>query len=245
MYRLTHKLVVAAVVLVFARFAAAQPGTQLLTFRILPQDVPKVVAALDTYMASSAGQQFKGRATLRARIADGNDPATHSLSFWFHSQAEDEAYTSAGANAPELRAMLDTIVPIASLVATSRASIVRSWGDPSDADVVWLALASEVSDVVAFNAALDKWLASPMGKKSPGQGYLLSVWAGGNDSPTHVGLLGYASLAEMEQYRDGLAGDPDYQAFQLALGKASRRIGATLTRDVKSWGPAKLQSFKP
>jgi hypothetical protein len=178
-------------------------------------------------MASSAGRQFKGRATLRARIADGNDPATHSLSFWFHPQ--DQAYTSAGANASELRAMLDTIVPIASLVATSRASIVRSWGDPSDTDVVWLALASEVSDVAAFNAALDKWLAS----------------TGGNDSPTHVGPRGYASLAEMEQYRDGLAGDPDYQAFQLALGKASRRMGATLSHDVKSWGPAKLQSFKP
>ena len=245
MSRTLHKWVVVLITLGAASIAAAGPGAQLTTFTILPQDVPKVVAAWDAYMASSVGQQFKGRVTLRARVADGSDPASHSISYWFHSQAEYEAFTNAAADSPARRTLLDAVVPLAPLVATSRSSIVRSWGDPADTDIVWLALASEVTDVAAFNAALDKWLASPMGKKSPGQGYLLSVVAGGRDSPTHVGLLGYASFAEMETFRDGLSADADYQAFQAALAKASRRMGATLSRDVKSWGPATLESFKP
>ena len=214
------------------RHRRSRPGIQLTTFTIAPLDVPKVVAAWDAYMASGVGKQFKGRAVLRQRVADGDDPATHSMAIWFHSQAEYETFTDAALNSSELRALVDAIHPIAPIVATSRSSIVREWGHPTEADVVWLALSTEVNDMAAFNDALDKWLASPMSKKTPGQGYLLSVIAGGRNSPTHVALLGFESFAEIETYRDGLDADVDYQAFQRVLSKATRRLGATLSRDV-------------
>src|SRR5262245_24626440 len=209
MLRTIQKLLVAAIALGATSLACARPGIQLATYTISPLDVPKVVAAWDAYMASSVGKEFKGRAVLRQRVADGDDPATHSMAIWFHSQAEFETFTNAAMNSPERQALVSALHPIAPIVATSRSSIVRRWGVATDNDTVWLSLATEVNDIAAFNDALDKWLASPMSRKTPGQGYLLSIIAGGRNSPTHVALLGFASFAEMETYRDGLDTDPD------------------------------------
>jgi hypothetical protein len=239
------KLILCAAALLGPLAASAAPGAQLATFTILPTDIDKFIAAEDAYYASSAGKQFKGRVTLSASVADGADPATHSLLVLFHSQAEQETYTNAVMNDPARKQLLATVVPIAHIVLTGRTRALRQWGDISDTDVVWRTIVLNISDLAAFNAALDVWLASPTGKKFPGQGHLSMVTAGGAMAPGYVIALGYASFAELESYTDPLPNDPDFKTFQAAIAKCSTRLGEYIGRDVKSWGPATMKSFTP
>ena len=239
------KFLFCAAALLTPLLSAAAPGVQLTTFTILPQDEAKVVAAYDKYYASSAGQKFKGRVTLQRHIADGTDPSSHSLVVLFHSQAEQEAFANAVQNDPARKELLEAVVPIAHLVLSGRARALREWGDLSDKDKVWTTIDLNITDMAAFNAALDAWLASPTGKKFPGQGHLFAVTAGGVPAPTHAIALGYESFAEQEAYSDALPNDPDFKTFQAALAKCSTRLGAFLAQDVKSWGPANVKSFTP
>jgi len=223
--------------------AAAGPGDHIASVTVLPKDAPKVVAALDTYMASSAGKQFKGRLILLEHVADGSDPASHSIVSIFHSAAEQETYNKAVANDPARKAYLDAVVAVAQLQMTGRTSLLRSWGDVVDTDRVWVQIALNVSDYAAWTSALDAWLATPKGKAFPGQGHLSMVSFGGANAPTHVVALGYDSIAEMEAYQDGLQSDADYATFQTASRKAGVRLGMTLSQEVKSWGPASMKSL--
>jgi hypothetical protein len=240
-----RRFVSIALVSLVPALAWAGPGYQFSSFTVLPQNVDKVVSAYDAFYASSAGKQFKGRASLLQNVADGSDPASHSFVALFHSQAEYETYVNAAANDPARKALLDTVVPIAQLVMTGRTSTVRSWGDVVDTDRVWVNIALNISNLNAWNAALDTWLASPKGKAFPGQGWLSAITFGGANAPTHMVSLGYASAAEMEAYVDTLAGDPDYAKFQAAAAGAGVRMGTTMSREVKTWGPAPMKSFAP
>jgi hypothetical protein len=115
-----------------------------------------------------------------------------------------------------------------------------------DTDVIWNAHYFNVTDAAGFNAALDAWQATPMGKKFPGQGHLSAISMGGIGAPTHVINLGYASIAEMEAYSDAIAEDPaDWTNFMTAMGKVSTHLGADLSEQVKAWGPATLKSLSP
>jgi hypothetical protein len=239
------KLILCAAAWLAPLAAGAAPGGQLASFTILPTDIDKVVAAYDKYYASSAGKQFKGRATLAMNVADGADPSTYSLLVLFHSQAEQETYTNAVMNDPARKELLAAVVPVAHLVFTGRSRAIRQWGDPSDTDVVWMTITLNITDLAAFNAALDAWLASPTGKKFPGQGHLLMVTAAGANAPGYVVELGYASFAEQEAWADPLPNDPNYKTFQAAIAKVSTRLGTYVSRDVKSWGPASMKSFAP
>ena len=80
-------------------------------------------------------------------------------------------------------------------------------------------------------------MASPGGKKSPGQMYLLSMDAAGVSEPnvTHLVSVGYASMSEMETSSDALATDVDYAKFLTAVQKASTHLGASIVQDVKVW----------
>jgi hypothetical protein len=94
-------------------------------------------------------------------------------------------------------------------------------------------------------AALDAWMASPGGKKFPGQMYLLSMDAGGVSTPDVTGMVsaGFASLAEMETFNDGLNNDPDFATFIAAMEKASTHVGASVAQTLKVWGPGKLKAL--
>jgi len=233
------------VALCLSMAAAARPGYQVTSISVLPQNAAKLVGAFDTYFASSAGQQFKGRMILLNHVADGNDPSTHTLVSIYHSVAELETFSKAVAGDPALTNLMDTVVPVATLQSQSRTTAMRSWGDIQDTDTVWNGHYFNVTDAAGFNAALDTWLASPQGKKFPGQGHLSAISIGGLGAPTHVINVGYASQAEMEAYNDATNSSPDWAVFLLALSKVSTHVGADLSQQVKAWGPATLKSLTP
>ena len=72
--------------------AAAAPGWLATGLTVMPENAPKVVAALDALFDSKVGRKLPGRVILRANLADGNNPETHAIVSLFRSAAESEAY---------------------------------------------------------------------------------------------------------------------------------------------------------
>jgi hypothetical protein len=246
MNRTFRKFLVPIALCCLPGLVAAGPGSAVTSARVLPLDIPKYIAAYDKFMASPVGKQFKGRLVLMSHLADGGDPATLSVLSLYHSQAEYETYSNAVMANEAIRAeLLNAIVPIAQQTFTGRTALIKSWGDINDTDTIWENFYFTVTDYPAFIAALDAWLASPMGKKFPGQGHLIDITRAGA-APGTPGVaisVGYASLSESETYGDGFVDDPDWAKYLAAMAKVSTYLGSDLSRTLKTWGPATTKSL--
>lgn len=219
--------------------AGAAPGWDVTSFATSPQDAPKIVAAMDRWM-SGAGADYPGTVTLYANEADGNDPATHTIIVTYPSMAESERY-AAGVAADEEKSeawaeLMAVFTEHATPAQTVRGAFVRSWGEVDPQDSVWMHHMITARDAPAVVAAMDRWMASPTGKRAPAQLHLSRVVAGGVGSPSHVVSIGYASLSELEAWQDSLVENEDYATFLEAAGAASDYHGANLALRVKAWG---------
>jgi hypothetical protein len=245
MNRSMFKLFVLFALPLLTPFAVAGPGSAVTTLSVVPQNVPKLIAAFDAFMASPVGKTWKGRTLLLRRVSDGTDPATVGFVALYRSLAENEAFGNAiEANPAAWNQFLDAAVPLGTVVLTARTEALKSWGDVNDTDTVWENFYFNVSDYPAFVAAIDAWNATPPGKKFPGQGHLIAIVdAGAAPGTPQVAIsVGYASMAEMEAFWDPLQNDPDWQKYLAASAKASTFLGSDLERTIKSWGPATMQS---
>jgi len=245
MNRCLLRLLMFAAMSFLAPLAAAGPGSLVTSLNVVPQNVPKLVAAFDTFMATPIGKTAKGRTLLMGNISNGADPATVTFVALYHSLAEYEAFVNASNASPAAwNQFLDAAVPLGSVVMTSRNQNIKSWGDVNDTDTVWESFYFTVSDYPAFVAALDAFNTSAAGKRFPGQGHLLAIGDAGAapGTPDFAIAVGYASLAELESYGDSLANDPDWAKYLAASGKASTFLGSDLARTIRAWGPATLKS---
>ncbi len=236
------KRIIAVFLFAVPMLAFAGPGWQVTTLNVAPGNAGAVVAAFDKLMSSKVGKEATGRLTLQAHIADGEDPATHTVISYFRSLAEREPYTQKMGASAEWAEFLKTMAGLGSQVGTYRGQIVKAWGEVSDDDVVWIDYFFTVSNPAWFVAALDKFRNSPTGQKLPGQVQLAAVNMGGVGNVTHVVSVGFASEAEMERWQDLVQNNnADWQAQIQELSSVSEYHGANLLRDAKSWGPLSLK----
>ena len=229
--------------LLLSHSAAAEPTWSAISFSTTPPNVPQVVAAADALMSSAAGKNFPGKLLLQAEVADGNSPATHSFIPIYKTAAEREAFVQQLQADPAWNTFLAEMAKLTHPVSTVLYRTVKSWGDRADSDHVWMGYAFSVSDPAAFLVAIDKLMASPTGKKFPGQVYLSAVQAGGITPVTHLVSVGFASEAEMETWNATRDASTDWATYLKESRKAAEFRGANLSRDLKSWGPASLNSF--
>jgi hypothetical protein len=240
----TRKLggLVAATALFIAQAVAADPTLQINGIALNPGANPAdVVAATDQLMGSAIGKQATGRLLLLASMADGDNPATHSFAVLFKSAAAGEAFNQKLYADPAWAQFEAAMTKLGTVSSTARYRTIKSWGDISDNDVVWLGVALVVKDAPAFLAARDRYQASETGKKFPGQGHLSAVVAAGASPVTHIISVGYASEAEMESWGTVNRASADWQAYQTAAQSSAQVVGFTLSRVVKSWGPATMK----
>jgi hypothetical protein len=233
---------VAAAALLTAQVSAADPTSQINGIALSPgATVVDLVAAGDRFMASDIGKQAPGRVMLFANTADGDSPATHSFVVLNKSAASGEAYSQKLVGTPAMAEFQAAAAKLSTTTSTARYRTVKSWGDISDTDAVWLGVALAVKDVPAFLAARDRYRATETGKKFPGQGHLAAVVAAGASPVTHVIFVGYANEAEMESWGAVNATSADWQAFQAEISDNAQVLGFTLSRLVKSWGTATMR----
>ena len=233
---------IAAIAFFIAQAAAADPQLQLNGIALNPGANPAdVVAATDQLMGSAIGKQATGRLLLLASLADGDNPTTHSYAILNKSAAAGEAFSQKLYADPAWAQFQAAMAKLGTTTGSARYRTIKSWGDISDSDVVWLGVALVVKDVPAFLAARERYAASETGKKFPGQGHLSAVTAAGASPVTHVISIGYASEAEMESWGSVNRASADWQAYQTAIQSNAQVVGFTLSRVVKSWGPATMK----
>lgn len=228
--------------LLFGHTATAQTWSAI-SFSTTAQNAPQVLAAADALMNSPAGKEFPGKLLLQSEVADGSSPATHSFVPIYKTAAQREAYFEKLQADPAWNVFLGEMTKLTQPVSTDLYRTVKSWGEIVDTDHVWLGHAFKVNDDPAFLAALEKLMASPTGKKFPGQVYLSTVVAGGITPVTHLISVGYASEAEMEAWTATRDASADWATYLKASRKVAEYLGSNLSRDLKWWGPATLSSL--
>jgi hypothetical protein len=208
----------------------------IISIAVQPQGAPGIVAATDALMSSPAGKKFPGRLFLQTNVADGDNPATHGFVPVYRSAAEREAFLEKLQADPAWATFLDALAKLSEPVSTVQYRTQKRWGKISDTDEVWQVHAFNVRGAAAFTAALDAFLASPTGKKFPGQVFLSSVVAGGLSPVTHVVSVGFASEAALESWQDTAQGSADFETYLGASRKVADYLGNNLIRTVKTWG---------
>jgi hypothetical protein len=226
----------------FAELAGAAPSWHVTSFATNFAGGSEIVAALDKVVASPLGQQFKGRIVLQRHLADGVDPATHSLVSLFPSSAEREAFEGKFPGNSDYAAFMSTFEKHAQVTSTVRYTPRKSWGDLVDTDQYWEIYPFVVRDPKAFTAALDQFMNSETAKKFPGQVHLISTAAGGMGGPSHGIGVGFASAAEAEIWTDMAETTADWQTLIDAMNKNGNFLGGIMARTIKQWGPATTES---
>lgn len=74
-----RRIVLLASALLLTTAAHGAENWQALSFTTTPQNLPKVIAATDKFMASEAGKSMPGTLSIMANTVDGADPATNSF----------------------------------------------------------------------------------------------------------------------------------------------------------------------
>jgi hypothetical protein len=202
----------------------------------------ELVAATDKLMSSEVTKQFPGRLLLQMAIADGANPSTHTFVPIYKSATSGEAWGEQLRASPAYKEFLATLAKLGQGTVSARYRVVKSWGEISDGDKVWLGHAFDVKDSGAFVASIDRFRASATGKEQPNQVHLSQVVAAGMSSMSHLITVGYASEAEMETAQLSLAGNSEWQALLNALNESAEHLGSSMSRTVKAWGTASMQS---
>lgn len=223
--------------------ASAAPSWSIIAFSMTPQNAPAVLAAADKLMSSKVGEKFPGRLLLQANVADGNSPATHSFVPVYKSAKDREEFVQRMQRDPAWQQFLSTMTLATEPVSQTLYRTLKSWGNVSDSDQVWMAHSFGVSDPPGFLAAIDAFMASKTGKKFPGQVHLSSVVAGGLTPVTHVISVGYTSEAEMDSWLDVRDASADWTTYVQASNPTGEFLGSAMARDMKAWGPASLEEL--
>lgn len=223
--------------------ASAEPYWSQITIATTSSQASKVLAAADALMSSEVGKSFPGRMLLQANVADGNDPSTHTFVPIYKSAADREKFIAALQGSKEWAEFLEKLDRLSEPGGTALYRNVWSAGDINDSDHVWMAHAFRVSDPKAFLAAIQAFMGSETGKKSPGQVYLSSVVAGGVSPVSHVVSVGYDSVEEMAGWLAVRDASNDWAKFLEASAKAADYLGGSLATDLKAWGPATMKDI--
>ena len=224
----------------FCSTAAFGPSRQMEPLPVAQQWHQKAA-----YCASalSYAEMLRRVGLLQTEVADGANPATHSFIPIYKTPAERETFVQHLQADAAWNTFLTEMAKLTQPVSTTLYRTVQSWGDRADTDHVWMGYAFHVTDPAAFLAAINKLMASPTGKKFPGQVYLSAVQAGGITPVTHLISVGFASEAEMEAWNTMRDASADWAAYLKESRKAAEFLGANLSRDLKTWGPASLSSL--
>ena len=232
----TRALLFAVCLAFLAGSAGAAANWQSNGFVVEPQNVPKLVAAIDEFMATDLGKEMPGTMTLMASVIDGGDPATHSIITSMESMAAREAWATKLEGDAGWTKLVDTFVTHSQLGSNARMIFQKSWGEGGDGDVVWHLYALTLTDAEAYAAELDKLMASETGAKFPGSLWLSSVAAAGMGGVTHVLSVGYQSEAEAEAWNATMLPSADWAAFSDATDTMSTLDGSFVLRALKTWG---------
>jgi hypothetical protein len=222
--------------------ATAGPGFSVSGMVVQPAQVPELIAAFEKMSKADVLKGTKNRASLQAHLADGADPTTHSFVIVFPSEAEAEATAQRVTADPAWAEFTATLARLgAGPGTTMRYQTLRSWGDVSDADVVWENFAFDVRDWPAFIAATDRFMTSAPGKAGPGQVHVVATNGAGLTPANAAIVVGWESRAEREAWHDKHDSAAEWRIYGAESALSADALGMSLVRLIASSG-ASLKS---
>jgi hypothetical protein len=109
--------------------------TVWMTHALSVSDAAALVAALDTFRASPAGQKFTGQVHVSAVVAGGMTPVTHIISVGYASEAEMEAWADTRSASADWAAYLKAVRPVSEYLGGSLGRNLKVWGPAKLADL--------------------------------------------------------------------------------------------------------------
>ena len=220
----------------------AAPSWNATGLTVAGPDAGKVVAALDALFGSKVGRKMPGRVSLRANLADGANPETHTVVVLTESAAEREAFVAELYASDAWAEFLEEMSGLSRTPgSTMRGVIAWNAGDRSDSDVVWINHYLSVSEPAVLVNAMNTYNDSPSGQAVPSQVHLSAIVAAGPGAPSHIISIGWASEAEMEASIAKQQADPAYRVLVDTMLSGATYHGANLQREVKAWGDISVE----
>lgn len=222
--------------LVVASTAQARPNWEAYGLQVAPAEAGRVVAAIETFMATDAGQKVPGAYSLMQATMDGADPTTHSIIWTTDSVAERATYMQSMEGNEDWNSFVETLTGLTRGFASYRMAFVKTWGDAGSTDPIWYIHMLSIEDGAAYLEELDKLMTSELGRTFTGWMVFSRVVAGGLSPATHLISVGFETEAEAEDWEARLEASPANAAFMKATAGTYRYLGASILTTIKTWG---------
>jgi hypothetical protein len=191
-----------------------------------------VLEAADKFMKSETGKTFKGGFHINTILANGISPATHSFALLMPSLEDIHKWESSLVGNSDIQEFWEVLDQHSTPVSEFMGSLIKTWGNVSNEDQFWLLTKFRTTDPAKVVAAQDK-LDKAMSDKFPGQVILHAISIGNrtgrnNDYSTHMFIVGYKSVKEMESWTNYMNMQPAWAEYLNSL------------RDVVTWQGSEL-----
>ena len=213
---------------------------QAASFKVYESAIPLtgqavVLEAADKFMKSPTGKSFKGAFHINTILANGVSPSTHSFALLMPSLTAIHDWESSLAGNSDIQDFWAVLDENATPVSEYMGSLIKTWGDVSNEDSVWMLTKFRTTDPAAVVSGQDM-LSKKFGDKFPGQVVLHALSAGtrngaNGDYSTHMFVVGYKSVAEMETWLSYLNAQPEWAQYLSSLRDSTTWQGSDLIQN--------------
>ena len=221
-------------VLTQAVFAETRVG---IYYQMTVSDPSAMVKALDTFRSSSVGKKSSAVVTLSQIMANGTNPATHSLSVSYASGADMDESQAATRTSKEWAALQSTMSEIMTPVSEQMYRTTEISAGSSDAitspNPVSRYILMDVKDPATYVAAWNKMMGSRDSDLPSG---IFQVMSAGTAGISHGVSITANNMAEMMELMDANQGNPNWAEFLASVEGIRTVEDDSMVVRIKSWG---------
>ena len=206
-------------------------------YQMTVSDPSAMVEALDTFRSSSAGKKSLALVTLSQIMANGTNPATHSLSVSYASGADMDESQAATRTSTEWAALQSTMSEIMTPVSEQMYRTTEISAGSSDAitspNPVSRYILMDVKDPATYVAAWNKMMGSRDSELPSG---IFQVMSAGTAGISHGVSITANNMAEMMELVDANQGNPNWAEFLASVDGIRTVEDDAMVVRIKSWG---------
>jgi hypothetical protein len=232
------RILFAASMLLLALTQSALAETRIgIYYQIKANDPAAVVAALDKYRNSTTGKESSASVTLSQMLANGSNPATHSLSVSYASSADMDAARELNRGSKDWAKLQAAMSKAATQVSQTMFRSTNITAGSSDgitsANPVNRFILMNVEDPASYAAAWTKMMSS---RKSNLPSNIFLTMGNGTAATTHGVAITANNMAEMTALFDENQSNPSWAEFLSSVKDIRTVEDDSFVIQLKSWG---------
>ena len=232
------RILFAASMLLLALTQSALAETRIgIYYQINANDPAAVVAALDKYRNSTTGKESSASVTLSQMLANGSNPATHSLSVSYASSADMDAARALNRGSKDWAklqaAMSEAATQVSQTMFQSTNITAGSNEVITSANPVNRFILMNVEDPASYAAAWTKMMSS---RKSNLPSNIFQTMGNGTAATTHGVSITANNMAEMTALFEENQSNPAWAEFLRSVKDIRTVEDDSFVIQIKSWG---------